>query len=78
MDPEVKKYFLKIIYSFSLGFVWLFSVSTGGLYYRLGFVYAGVRWYNVAFYVFFAGSFLLLLWYYYSVWKNPVKDPSAN
>ena len=69
-DPETKKYFGKIMYSFSLGLLWMLSAMTAGLYFRLGFMYDGVRWYNVLFYLLFASSFFLLLRYYYKTWKD--------
>ncbi len=72
MDPVVKKYFIKILYSFLFGLLWLFCNSTGGLYYKLGIMYQGPRWYNIAFYFFMAGSLFLLLWYYYRSWKDSV------
>ncbi|MFN2457188.1 MAG: hypothetical protein ABR502_03200 [Chitinophagaceae bacterium] len=70
MDPEVKKYFRKILNSFSIGFVWLFGIATAGLYFKLGHLYDGIRWYNILFYVIFFGSFFLVLWYYYKSWKD--------
>ena len=70
MDPAIKKYFRKIMYSFSFGLLWLLFNSTAGLYFRLGFMYEGVQWYNVLFYLLFAGSFFLLLRYYYKTWKD--------
>ncbi|MBD0352519.1 MAG: hypothetical protein ICV65_15330 [Flavisolibacter sp.] len=73
MDPEIKKYFRKILYSFSFGLLWLFCNSTGGLYYKLGFMYEGIRWYNIAFYFFLTGSLFLLLRYYYRSWKDTVQ-----
>jgi hypothetical protein len=69
-DPLVKKYFRKIMNSFALGLLWMLAVMTAGLYFKLGFVAEGVRWYNLVFYVFFAGSFGSLLWYYYRTWKD--------
>lgn len=68
MDPEVKKYFRKIINSFSAGLLWMMAAATAGLYFKLAPVYDGLRWYNVVFYVLLAVSFAGLLIYLYRVW----------
>jgi hypothetical protein len=70
MDPEVKKYFRKIINSFSLFLLWMMTVVTAGLYFKLGPVHDGVRWYNVLFYGLFALSLGGLLFYLYRVWRK--------
>lgn len=70
MDPEVKKYFRKIINSFSVGLLWMLTAATAGLYFKLGPLHDGVRWYNVLFYVLLAASFGGLLFYLYRVWSK--------
>lgn len=70
MDPEVKKYFRKIINSFSIGLLWLFVIVTSGLYFQLGLINGKFQWYNYIFYSFFLLSFLLLVRYYYKLWKE--------
>jgi len=72
MDPEIKRYFRRIINSFSVGLLWLIAVSTLGLFFRLGIVNKGPRWYNVIFYLVFLASFILLIRYYYRVWKKKI------
>ena len=70
MDPELKKYFRKIINSFSLGFLWILCMSTAGLYFKLALISGNIQWYNIIFYLFLIASFAGLLWYYYKVWKD--------
>lgn len=70
MDPEVKKYFLKILNSFAMGLLWMFSITTAGFYFKLALVGKGFQWYNVVFYVFFLVSLGLLIRYYYRVWTR--------
>jgi hypothetical protein len=70
MDPEVKKYFKKILNSFFIGLLWLFVIATTGLYFELGFATGKLHWYNWLFYFFFLFSFLLLIRYYYKLWKE--------
>lgn len=69
MDPEVKKYFRKIIRSFSIGLLWLLVIATAGIYFKLGEVAYGFRWYNILFYFLSVVSFVFLLFYYYKLWK---------
>ncbi len=69
MDPEMKRYFRKILSSFSWGAMWLISISTLGIFFQLGFVAEGLKWYNILFYVILIGSLALLLRYYYRMWR---------
>jgi hypothetical protein len=70
MDPEVKKYFTKIINSFTIGLLWLFLIVTFGLYFQLGFIAGKLQWYNYIFYFFLVLSFVFLIWFYYKLWKE--------
>ena len=70
MDPEIKRYFRKIMNSFSLALLWLLSITTVGLFFNLGIVHRGIQWYNIVFYVFAAASFVGLMRYYYRVWNE--------
>lgn len=70
MDPEVRKYFIKILNSFSYGLLWMLAIATAGLYFKLAIIQAGWHWYNVVFYFALAGSLFLLLRYYYKTWKG--------
>ncbi|MER3464194.1 MAG: hypothetical protein C4329_07040 [Chitinophagaceae bacterium] len=74
MDPEVKKYFIKILNSFSLGLIWLISASTFAFYFGLGIVHNGLQVHNIVFYTIALLSFLLLLRYYYNTWKNKPQE----
>ena len=69
-DPEVKRYFRKIISSFSFGLLWLMSAVTAGLYYGLCYRKDISVIYVVLFYVLLVASLLLLLRYYYNLWKK--------
>lgn len=69
MDPEVKRYFRKIMNSFVYGLLWMLFVSTAGLYMRFGWIVREVRWYNIVFYGLALGTLLLLLRFLYKTWK---------
>lgn len=70
MDPEVMKYFKKILNSFFIGLLWMFVIATLGLYFQMGFVAGRLQWYNWFFYVFFVLSLILLIRIYYKIWKE--------
>jgi hypothetical protein len=69
-DPEVKRYFRKIISSLSIGLLWLMSSVTAGLYFGLAYRKDISVVYIVLFYVLLAASLFLLLRYYYNLWKK--------
>ncbi|HLG41126.1 MAG TPA: hypothetical protein VI461_15700 [Chitinophagaceae bacterium] len=69
-DPEVKRYFRKIIYSFSYGLMWMMSCVTAGLYFGLAYRKDIPLFYNILFYAGLLLTLILLLRYYYRVWKK--------
>ncbi len=69
-DPEVKKFFRKIISSFSFGLLWLMSAVTFGLYFGLAHRSDIPVVYNILFYIYLIASLLLLLRYYYLLWRK--------
>jgi hypothetical protein len=70
MDPDLKRYFQKIMSSFSLGLLWMLTLSTTGIFFGLAEIHEGIRWYNVFFYLFALSTLILLLRYYYRNWKD--------
>lgn len=68
MDPEVAKYFKKILNSIFAGLMWLFINITAGIYFELAYNISYPTIVHVLFYVWLAVSLALLLWYYYRVW----------
>ena len=69
LDPEVKKYFRKIINSFSFFMLWMLVVSTAGFYFNLADIYGRWQWYNVVFYVGATLLFVLLIRFLYRTWR---------
>ncbi len=69
-DPEVKRFFRKIISSFSFGLLWMMSGVTAGLYYGLAYRKDIPVYYIILFYVLLSGSLFLLLRYFYNLWKK--------
>jgi hypothetical protein len=70
MDPEVSRYFKKILSSFSVGLLWMLTVATLGFYFELALIDGKLHWYNILFYLFFIASLICLLYYYYKLWKD--------
>ena len=70
MDPEMRKYLMKILNSFAMGLLWLMTMATTGFYFNLAVPQGSVQWYNLLFYFMFLLSFGGLLWYYHRVWKD--------
>ena len=70
LDPALKRYFKKIINSFSFFLMWMLSVSTAGFYFRLATVEGSMRWYNIAFYVTAFLLLLLFLRFLYRTWRE--------
>ncbi len=68
-NPEVKKYFRKIMNSFALGLLWMLAASTAGFYFKLAFIGAGWQWYNIAYYAGLALTFAALTVYLYKTWR---------
>ena len=69
-DPEVKKFFLRIINTVSWGLLWLMACATAGLYFQLAYE-RGI--YTIIFYVLMAITFFLLLRYFFKIWKNDLR-----
>ena len=70
MEPDIKKYFIKILNSFSLGFIWLFGNLTAGIYFRLAYKTEKPFVFTIIFYVICVITFVALLRYYYRIWKK--------
>lgn len=70
MDPEVKKYFRKIVNSFAAGLLWLMTVATAGIFFRLGMTYDGIAWYTILFYILSLITLLFLLRHLYRIWSR--------
>jgi tellurite resistance protein TehA-like permease len=72
-DPEVKRFFVKIMNSIAFGLMWMMACVTAGLYFELGFITGKPTISNIIFYVCAIGSLFFLLRYLYKIWKGDVK-----
>jgi len=69
-DPDVKKYFIKVLNTICFGLIWMMAITTAGIYYGLAFRDGRPFIYNVLFYTGALITLFLLLRYYYRSWKN--------
>lgn len=69
-DPEVKRYFRKIVNSFVAFATWLLFIATLGLFLRMAYVIGEWHWHNTVFYSFLLITFSLLLFFLYRVWRK--------
>lgn len=67
-DPEVKRFFRRIINTISMGLLWLMSAATAGIYFGLGYR-RPLPW-VIVFYVILVITLFLLLRYFYRIWKK--------
>ena len=73
MEPEVKRYFKRIMNSFFIASFWLLAVSTAGLFFQLAYIHDGIKWYNIVFYLLALLSFAWLILYLYRTWSKSIK-----
>ena len=69
-DTDIKNYFRKIMRTFGLGLLWMLSVATAGIYFRLGELNDGIRWYNILFYILAIVTFVLLIRQLLKLWNT--------
>ncbi len=69
-DPEIKKYFKKVLNSVCYGLIWMMTMVTLGIYYELAYSAGKPIVYSILFYAFMAITLGLLLRYYYRIWKK--------
>jgi hypothetical protein len=69
-DPDVKKFLLKVLNSFSLVLLWMMACITAGIYYQLGYTNGKPVIYTILFYAGMVITLVLLLRYLYNTWKS--------
>lgn len=73
MDPEVKRYFRRILNSISIGVFWLMTLVGLGLSLGMAIVENGWAWYNYVFYGFAAISFIVFIRILDRIWRKHAK-----
>lgn len=70
MEPEVKRFLQKVVWTLSGALVWLVINMYLGIYKELGFPEKEVTLWNILFYCFAVLSLVLLILYFLRLWKN--------
>lgn len=70
MEDDVKDYLRRIVWSFSIGLVWLMLNMTLGIYNELMFVEGSWSLGNIIFYIILLSSTIFLIWIMARIWKK--------
>ena len=70
MEEDVKDFLQRIVWSFSLGFLWLTTTLGVGAYNHLIVPEHGITIGVIIFYIWWIGSLVLLIWLYIRIWKK--------
>ncbi|MFN4314155.1 MAG: hypothetical protein ACK4E0_07675 [Chitinophagaceae bacterium] len=70
-DPEVKRHFVRIINTISMGLIWLLAAITAGLYFKLAYPGDHLLIFTFVYWVLFVASLALLIRYLIRLWRNP-------
>lgn len=70
MEPEVKDFLKRIVWSVFFGLSWLMVNMTIGIYYDLLFIRGNISIGNIIFYVFLIASLMGLIWFFFKIWKK--------
>jgi hypothetical protein len=70
MEPEAKRYLIKVLNSLCFGLLWLTLNVLGGLYWGYAIIDGRLSLYNILFFTWFVFSLIALLYYYYRLWRK--------
>ena len=70
MDPEVARYFRKILRSLFAFLTWIFINITAGIYFKMAYSENYSSFIHILFFVWLVVSLVLLLWYLYKTWSK--------
>lgn len=70
MEPELRAFFIRVLYSLTAGLVWMFVNMWAGIYLGWLFFEWPMKTGNIIFYVFMVVSFAVLIRYYVKLWRK--------
>lgn len=70
VEPEVKDFLKKIVWSIFLGLFWLILNMILGIYLGYLFIEGQIGIGNILFYIFLSASLIFLIRFYYLTWKK--------
>jgi len=74
IEPEVKDFLRRVMQTVSVGMLFLLVHMTFGLYLNWGFFEEQITLGNIVYYIFLLGSFAGMIYYFYLLWKERLKD----
>lgn len=69
-DPGVKKFFVRILNTISVGMLWMMTAATTGLYFKLAYFTTRPVIIPIIFYTCLLVSLFFVIRYFYRVWKD--------
>ena len=69
-DPEIKKYFRKVLYSITYGLMWLMACATFGIYFQLAYTNGKPFVFTALYYAGVIITMGLLIRWYYLTWRK--------
>ena len=76
MEPEVRAFFIRVLYSLTVGLIWMIVNMWAGIYMGWLFFEGNPKTGNVIFYSFMVISLGFLIWYYVRLWKGKLGEDS--
>ena len=73
MEPGIREFFRRISLSIGLFIIWMGINISIGIKLGLAFYEGSIHWGNIAFYVWLAASFCVLLFLIIRIWKKPIE-----
>jgi membrane protein DedA with SNARE-associated domain len=70
MEPEVRRFLQKVVWTLSGALVWLTVNMFLGIYKGLAFPEQGITLWNMLYYCFSLLTLILLIIYFFRLWKN--------
>ena len=75
MEDDAAQFLKKVVKTLSMALLWLLVNMTIGIYGGWMFFYGRPTLGNYLCYVFALGTLLLMLWYFYRIWREDVENP---
>jgi len=78
MEPEMRAFLLRVLYTITMGLIWMIINVWAGIYMGWLFFEGNMKTGNVIFYSFMVISLGFLVWYYVRLWKGKIDGNNIN
>ncbi|MEO7209868.1 MAG: hypothetical protein ABIY35_02895 [Chitinophagaceae bacterium] len=72
MEPEMREFFLRIVYTMCIVIVWMLLNASIGIMLQWGFIYDRITLGNIIFYIWLIATLLFSIWKIRNIWKEPL------